>query len=69
MEAVTVRRIAKSRPPELTGRLEALIKQMDVAEKKGEAEKWSALNMEFHLAHHERGDGHAMSGCTKSPRA
>ena len=50
MEAVTVRRIAKSRPLELTGKLEALIQQMDVAEKKSEPEKWSALNMEFHLA-------------------
>jgi DNA-binding GntR family transcriptional regulator len=50
MEAVTMRRIAKSRPPELTGKLEALIKQMDAAEKKSEPEKWSALNMEFHLA-------------------
>jgi DNA-binding GntR family transcriptional regulator len=50
MEAVTVRRIAKSRPPELTGKLEALIKQMDHAEKRSEYEKWSTLNMEFHLA-------------------
>ena len=50
MEAVTVRRLAKSRPPQLAGKLAALIKQMDAAEKKSEAEKWSALNMEFHLA-------------------
>jgi DNA-binding GntR family transcriptional regulator len=50
MEAVTVRRIAKRRPPGLTGRLEALMQQMDRAEKRSEAEKWSALNMEFHLA-------------------
>ena len=50
MEAVTVRRLAKSCPPALAGKLAALIKQMDVAEKKSEQEKWSALNMEFHLA-------------------
>ena len=50
MEAVTVRRLAKSRPPELTARLTALIKKMDLAEKRSEAEKWSALNLEFHLA-------------------
>jgi len=50
MEAVTIRRIAKSRPPELTANLAALIKKMDLAEKKSEPEKWSALNMEFHLA-------------------
>jgi len=49
MEAVTVRRIAKSRSPELTAKLGSLIKQMDRAEKRDNPEKWSALNMEFHL--------------------
>ena len=50
IESVTVRRIAKSRPPELAAKLSALIKKMDQAEKKSEPEEWSALNMEFHLA-------------------
>lgn len=50
MEAITVRRIAKNRPPALEGRLETLIEQMDAAEKRHNPEKWSALNVEFHLA-------------------
>jgi DNA-binding GntR family transcriptional regulator len=50
MEAVTVRRIAKNRPPGLEATLEALIMQMDQAEKRHDVEKWSALNMKFHLA-------------------
>ena len=49
MEAVTVRRIAESRPPGLESRLKTLIIQMDQAEKRDEVEKWSALNMKFHL--------------------
>jgi DNA-binding GntR family transcriptional regulator len=50
MEAVTVRRLAKSFSTGLAAKLASLIKQMDVTEKKSESEKWSALNMEFHLA-------------------
>jgi len=50
MEAVTVRRIAKRRPPGLETTLETLIAQMDHAEKRRDVEKWSALNMKFHLA-------------------
>jgi DNA-binding GntR family transcriptional regulator len=50
MEAVTVRRISKSRPPGLEVTLEALITQMDQAVKRRDVEKWSALNMNFHLA-------------------
>lgn len=50
MEAVTVRRIAKSHPPGLERKLEALMTQMDQAEKRRDVESWSALNMEFHLA-------------------
>ncbi len=50
MEAVTVRRIAKTRPADLATKLQALIEKMDHAEKSRNVEKWSALNMEFHLA-------------------
>jgi DNA-binding GntR family transcriptional regulator len=50
MEAVTVRRIAESRPSDLEAKLKKLIGQMDQAEKRHDVEKWSALNMEFHLA-------------------
>ncbi len=50
VEAVTARRIARIRPPGLTARLETLITQMDRAERRHDLEKWSALNMEFHLA-------------------
>jgi len=50
MEAVTARRIALTRPPGLEQKLEGLITQMDVAEKRHDVEKWSALNIKFHLA-------------------
>jgi DNA-binding GntR family transcriptional regulator len=59
MEAVAVRRIAAHRPPGLEDKLEALIKQMAVADKRREVEKWSALNVEFHLT---------MSEATGMPR-
>jgi DNA-binding GntR family transcriptional regulator len=50
MEAVTVRRIATRRPPGLEKKLGDLIAQMDLAQKKHDVEKWSALNIKFHLA-------------------
>jgi DNA-binding GntR family transcriptional regulator len=50
MEAVTARRIATKRPPGLEKKLHELIVQMDQAEKRSDDEKWSALNIKFHLA-------------------
>jgi len=50
MEAMAARRVAQKMPEGLGASLEKLIAQMDVAEKRNETEKWSALNMEFHLA-------------------
>ena len=50
MEAVTARRIATTRPPGLEKKLGELIAQMDQAVKKRDVEKWSALNIQFHLA-------------------
>lgn len=50
MEAVTARRITLTRPPGLEQKLESLINQMDLAEKRDDVEKWSALNIKFHLA-------------------
>ncbi len=49
MEAVAVRRVARKMPPATDARLEGLITQMDAAEKRNDVEKWSALNMDFHL--------------------
>jgi len=50
MEAMAVRRVAKKMPPELDGLLVKLIARMDSAENANDVEKWSALNLEFHLA-------------------
>jgi DNA-binding GntR family transcriptional regulator len=50
MEAMAARRVAKQMPAELKVTLEKLITQMDAAEEKDDVERWSALNMEFHLA-------------------
>jgi DNA-binding GntR family transcriptional regulator len=50
MEAVAVRRVARSMPAPLDAKLQGLIQDMDTAEKRHDVEKWSALNMEFHLA-------------------
>ncbi len=50
MEAMAARRVAKEMPVDLDLTLQKLIAQMDLAEKKNDGEKWSALNMEFHLA-------------------
>ncbi len=50
MEAVAVRRVAKQMPSELDVRLQDLIQQMDGADRRKDVEKWSALNMDFHLA-------------------
>lgn len=50
IEAVAVRRAAAARPAALEPKLAGLIGRMDAAEKAGDVEKWSALNMEFHLA-------------------
>lgn len=50
VEAMAVRRVAHQMPKGLDTRLEGLIKQMDKAEKMNQPEKWSALNMEFHIA-------------------
>lgn len=50
LEAMVVRRVAKNMPDGLDATLTKLITQMDVAEKRNDVEKWSALNMEFHLA-------------------
>jgi DNA-binding GntR family transcriptional regulator len=58
MEAVTVRRLAKSSPPGFLAKLEGLVAQMDRAAKRKDVEKWPALNMEFHLA---------MSSATEMP--
>ena len=49
MEAMAVRRVAKKMPDGLDVALQKLISQMDVAEKINDVEKWSALNMQFHL--------------------
>jgi DNA-binding GntR family transcriptional regulator len=50
MESVAVRRIAGHLTPAQDAALLKLIAQMDIAEKANATEKWSALNMEFHLA-------------------
>jgi DNA-binding GntR family transcriptional regulator len=50
VETVTVRRIAENMPAGLEAKLAALIAQMDQAEKREDVQKWSALNMAFHLA-------------------
>src|ERR1700742_3096974 len=50
MEGMAARRVATLMPKGLVETLEKLITQMDVAEKRDDVEKWSALNMEFHLA-------------------
>jgi DNA-binding GntR family transcriptional regulator len=50
MEAMAARRVARNMPDGLDATLAGLIKQMDAAEKRSDVEKWSALNMEFHLA-------------------
>ena len=49
MEAMAVRRVAKKMPDGLDVALQKLITQMDAAEKINDVEKWSALNMQFHL--------------------
>ncbi len=49
MEAMAVRRVAKKMPEGLDVALQKLITQMDAAEKINDVEKWSALNMQFHL--------------------
>ena len=50
IEAMASRRVAANMPKGLVEVLEKLIGQMDQAEKRNDVEKWSALNMEFHLA-------------------
>ncbi len=50
MEAMAVRRVAKRMSGKLDAILVKLIAQMDTAEHANNVEKWSALNMEFHLA-------------------
>jgi len=50
MEAMAVRRVAKKMPAELDALLVKLIAKMDSAEHANDVEKWSALNLEFHLA-------------------
>ena len=50
IESVTARRIARTRPPGLVEKLASLHAQMDRAARRPDAEKWSALNIEFHLA-------------------
>jgi DNA-binding GntR family transcriptional regulator len=50
VEAVAARRAAKKIPPQIDARLQKVIQEMDVAEKHEDVERWSALNMEFHLA-------------------
>jgi DNA-binding GntR family transcriptional regulator len=50
MEAVAARRVARKVPPQIDALLQKLIQGMDVAEKQEDVERWSALNMEFHLA-------------------
>jgi DNA-binding GntR family transcriptional regulator len=50
MEAVAVRRVAKNMPSDLDAKLQGLIQHMDTAEKRHDVERWSALNMDFHLA-------------------
>jgi DNA-binding GntR family transcriptional regulator len=49
MEAVAARRVARRMPAAADAKLEGLITQMDAAEKKNDVERWTALNMEFHL--------------------
>lgn len=49
IEAVIARRIATHRPERLVADLAALVAKMDQAEKRGDAEKWASLNIEFHL--------------------
>ena len=50
MESMAVRRVAKMMPGDLATTLDKLITQMDAAEKQNDVEKWSDLNMDFHLA-------------------
>ena len=50
MEAMAVRRVAQSLSRELDALLVKLISKMDLAEHANDVEKWSALNLEFHLA-------------------
>jgi DNA-binding GntR family transcriptional regulator len=50
VEAVAARRVARKVPPQIDALLQKLIQGMDVAEKQEDVERWSALNMEFHLA-------------------
>jgi DNA-binding GntR family transcriptional regulator len=50
MEAVAARRVAKKIPPQIDARLQKVIQEMDIAEKQEDVERWSALNMDFHLA-------------------
>jgi DNA-binding GntR family transcriptional regulator len=50
MESITVRQIARHRPPGLEATLKSLLAKMDALEKRHSLEAWSALNMEFHLA-------------------
>ena len=50
MEAMAVRRVCKRMTQNLDAVLVKLIGQMDTAEQANAVEKWSALNMEFHLA-------------------
>ena len=50
MEAMAVRRVARKMPAELDALLVKLITKMDSAEHANDVEKWSALNLEFHLA-------------------
>lgn len=50
MEAVAARRVARKMPAELDARLQGLIQDMDAAEERHDVERWSALNMDFHLA-------------------
>jgi DNA-binding GntR family transcriptional regulator len=50
MEAMAVRRVAQRMSRELDALLVKLIAKMDSAEHANDVEKWSALNLEFHLA-------------------
>jgi DNA-binding GntR family transcriptional regulator len=50
MEAMAVRVVARRLPRELDALLVKLIAKMDSAEHANDVEKWSALNLEFHLA-------------------
>jgi DNA-binding GntR family transcriptional regulator len=50
IEAVTARRIATHRSEGLADHLRDLVAKMDAAQKRNDVEKWSALNIDFHLA-------------------